>query len=332
MTRDHGIRSKWYSTANADGSEKLPPFVIGKAERPRAFDKKTGDQLGFYYRSNAKAWMTVALYRDWLLSWDSELRAAKRHVILLQDNFSGHIEPEGLTNIRVENFRPNLTAHVQPNDAGIIRCFKAHYRGKFISRAIDRYDGGVTPALIYDLDQLEAMRLADAAWRDVGSQTIANCWRKTGILPDTASADRVDAGLGCAEEQVTNTLKELVERGVLVARNRMAIDELLNPVGPNAESESSMMDGSTLMQILECVQERHSVAAAENDVEPEILPTRKEALAAVATLSKFISVANTPFARKLEGMIATFGRETRLDMAKSMHDTEITEYFVPKEA
>ena len=36
-------------TANADGSEKLPAFIIGKAARPRAFRKKTGAQLGFYY-------------------------------------------------------------------------------------------------------------------------------------------------------------------------------------------------------------------------------------------------------------------------------------------
>ena len=33
---------------------------------------------------------------------------------------SSHIVPEGLQNIRVENFSPNLTAHVQPMDQGII--------------------------------------------------------------------------------------------------------------------------------------------------------------------------------------------------------------------
>lgn len=36
-------------TSNADGSEKLPPFIIGKAAWPRAFNKKRGDQLGFHY-------------------------------------------------------------------------------------------------------------------------------------------------------------------------------------------------------------------------------------------------------------------------------------------
>ena len=36
-------------TSNADGSDKLPPFIIGKAARPRPFQSKTGTQLGFYY-------------------------------------------------------------------------------------------------------------------------------------------------------------------------------------------------------------------------------------------------------------------------------------------
>jgi len=119
-------------TSNADGLEKLPPFVIGKAARPRAFNKKTGTQLGFYYRNNAKAWMTAHLYQDWISDWDRDLQRRGRKIMLLQDNFSGHIVPPGLQNIRVENFEPNLTAHVQPKDQGIIRCFKAHYRKEFI--------------------------------------------------------------------------------------------------------------------------------------------------------------------------------------------------------
>ena len=60
-------------TANADGSEKLPAFIIGKAARPRAFNKKTSKQLGFYYRNNAKAWMTAVLYQEWITAWDEEL-------------------------------------------------------------------------------------------------------------------------------------------------------------------------------------------------------------------------------------------------------------------
>jgi DDE superfamily endonuclease len=126
------VRLTYAFTSNADGSEKLPPIIIGKAKKPQAFQKKSGKQLGFYYRNNAKAWMTSALYQEWIQQWDSELHLKNHKILLLQDNFSGHIVPDGLWNIHVENFEPNLTTHVQPMDQGIIRCFKAHYHAKYI--------------------------------------------------------------------------------------------------------------------------------------------------------------------------------------------------------
>ena len=123
--KQSGVKGKkvWLTyalTSNADGSEKLPPFVIGKAAWPRAFNKKSGAQLGFYYRNNTKAWMTAHLYQGWIQQWDRELQGKQHKILLLQDNFSGHIVPDNLQNIRVKNFEPNLTAHVQPKDQGII--------------------------------------------------------------------------------------------------------------------------------------------------------------------------------------------------------------------
>jgi len=56
--------------------------------------------------------MTAQLYQDWIQQWDRELGIKKRKILLLQDNFSGHILPSDLQNIHVENFEPNLTAHV----------------------------------------------------------------------------------------------------------------------------------------------------------------------------------------------------------------------------
>src|ERR1700733_14143771 len=92
------VRLTYVLTSNADGSEKLPPLVIGKAYKPRAFKKKTGAQLWFYYRNNAKAWMTTPIYQDWIQEWDRKLEASNRKVLLLQDNFKGHTVPDGLRN------------------------------------------------------------------------------------------------------------------------------------------------------------------------------------------------------------------------------------------
>lgn len=53
-----------FFACNATGTEKLPPFFIGKSAKPRCFQKKTGKQLGFYYRNNKKAWMTAILFEE----------------------------------------------------------------------------------------------------------------------------------------------------------------------------------------------------------------------------------------------------------------------------
>ena len=53
-----------FFVCNADGSEKLPLFFVGKAAKPRCFRKKTGKELGFYYRNNKKAWMTAVLFEE----------------------------------------------------------------------------------------------------------------------------------------------------------------------------------------------------------------------------------------------------------------------------
>ena len=171
-------------TSNVNGSDKCQVFIIGKAAQPRVFQKKSGAQLGFYYRSNANAWMTAQLYQEWILQWDHELWIKKRKILLLQDNFSGHIVPLGLQNIRVENFKANLTAHVQPNDQGIIRCFKANYRAMFFQYAVDQYDQGIPPANVFKINQLEAIRMIESAWHNVNASTIRNCWDKAGILPN----------------------------------------------------------------------------------------------------------------------------------------------------
>ena len=259
-------RLTYVFTANADGSEKLKPLVIGKAFKPRAFNNKTGGQLGFSYRNNAKAWMTSEIYQGWLREWDRDLQLKNptRNILLLQDNFSGHIVPEGLQRIRVENFKANLTAHVQPNDAGIIRCFKAHYCRFYFSRAIDHYDQGITPSDVYKINQLEAMRLADAAWREVDMTTIRNCWHKAGILPDASGILTINQAISSrisipistlidspianfnpillAEEAVNKTLDKLQETGVLQEANRMSIEQLLNPVEEHSHTVEDISD------------------------------------------------------------------------------------------
>lgn len=184
-------------TCNADGSEKLPPLYIGKYKRPRCFGRQTPEQQGFYYRFNKKAWMTSVIFDEYVASsflelknkanwnirfirqFDMKMRSEKQHILLTIDNFSGHYINYEPTNIQIEFFEPNLTPFVQPLDAGIIRCFKAHYRKGLCLRAIDRDDEGAED--IFDPNLLEGMKMAKEAWDAVSAETIKNCWKHTKI-------------------------------------------------------------------------------------------------------------------------------------------------------
>ena len=350
------VRITYALTANVDGSEKRRLFIIGRAFKPKAFAKKTGEQLGFYYRNNAKAWMTMLLYQEWICEWDHELQQKNQKILLLQDNFSGHIIPEDLQNICVENSGPNLTAHVQPLDQGIIHCFKAHYHSKFIQRAIENYDKGDSPSEIYKINQLEAMRLADIAWKEVDTTTIRNCWRKADILPafnseawaqpsipvssllDNGSTEQIEAEspLSGAEKDVEEAIDGLATQGMLKECNRMSIEleVLLNPA-----AESQVIDETTEEEICQAVLEAREARDqavndggddVDNDAPVNPCPTYQEVLCVASIIKHYIDGIDDPIGRKLEVVLASFMRQACLDQACTLTTMKITDYFTPK--
>jgi len=128
-------------------------------------------------------------------------------IILLVDNFSGHSVEFTPRNVQVEFFEPNLTAFVQPCDAGIICCFKAHYRREFCLRALDLEEAGKRD--IYKINLLEAMLLAKKAWAAVRQDTISHCWNHTKIQQDlvsyTAPLEPASAAISLPTTPITDT-------------------------------------------------------------------------------------------------------------------------------
>lgn len=349
---------------NADGSKKLPPFIIGKAHKPQAFNNKTSVELGFQYRNNMKAWMTATLYQKWLSDWDRKFRSEDQRILLLQDNFSGHVVPETLTNIDIINFEPNLTAHVQPNDQGIIHCFKAKYHAQFIHYAIHLYKTGITPSQINDIDQLEAMQLTHDAWNEVDTTTIRNCWCKASILSNTsssASSSLIQPGpslpitflihtteslLGChlnepsvvqaAENAVCDALDELEATGALQRSNQMDLAELLNPAtemhntfeATDRDIYQAVMDAKAAW---ETNNARNSDKVDNDHNEPDKAgPTHGEALQAALVLGRYIRKFDDPFMCKLESMLGSVGKRTQVLEMQTMKDMKLTSYFKPK--
>jgi hypothetical protein len=107
------------------------------------------------------------------------MRNEGRHVLLSIDNFSGHYINYEPANVEINFFKPNLTSFIQPLNAGIICCFKAHYRKHFCQRAIDLNEAGVRD--IYTISLKEGMELAEAAWKAITAETIQHCWNHTKV-------------------------------------------------------------------------------------------------------------------------------------------------------
>ena len=119
------------------------------------------------------------LHFRWIIEWDIELQLKNCQIALTLDNFTGHkiqYQPKCITLIY---FEPGLTSHVQPLDAGIICCFKAHYWLQFCLYAIQQDDAEEQD--IYKINLLGAMTMAERAWTSVSPTTIKNCWNHTEI-------------------------------------------------------------------------------------------------------------------------------------------------------
>lgn len=126
---------------NADGSDKFPQVIIGKAHKPVCLKGKTGKQPGFYYHNNTKAWMQTNLVINRINSWNQHLKVEYCTILLLVNKSSGHsvypIRP--LTNTCLNFCSPNLTSHVQPLDSVIIANFKCGYCSEFINFSISQH-------------------------------------------------------------------------------------------------------------------------------------------------------------------------------------------------
>ncbi len=81
---------------NGDGSDRLLLWVIGKYKNPRCFKNINKNTLGCQYRNNSSAWMTREIFLEWLRGFD--LHVLGRKVLLIMDNFSGHIPLDQLPN------------------------------------------------------------------------------------------------------------------------------------------------------------------------------------------------------------------------------------------
>lgn len=160
--------------------DKLKPLVIGKSKKPRCFKNLDMEKLPVCYRWNAKSWMTLAIFKDWLSNLNSEMKTQGRKILLLLDNAPVHPNDIELSNIELLFFPPNTSSLIQPLDQGIIKSFKDYYKKNLsTSMNFDLSNNFTQEEWCKKVDLYQAVVWIAKAFDSVKSKTISNCFAKS---------------------------------------------------------------------------------------------------------------------------------------------------------
>lgn len=157
--------------------EKLQPLVVGKYERPRALKDIDISLLRCKYKWNQNAWITRILFQEWAEQLNDIMKRVNRNICLLLDNFSGHKYLPKYSNVKICYFSPGMTSLLQPLDCGIIRSFKATYRRKLVAFELEQPNK--TASNKFNIKS--AIDYVAAAWEEVSSEVIRNCWSHANV-------------------------------------------------------------------------------------------------------------------------------------------------------
>ncbi|XP_064475381.1 tigger transposable element-derived protein 6-like [Ornithodoros turicata] len=177
------------------GTAKLKPLVIGKSRNPRAF--KNVRSLLVDYRWNQKAWMTSAIFTEWLLQLEKKMKEQKRHIAVILDNCSAHSKVPKMTYVKVLLLPPNCTSVLQPLDQGIIRSLKSHYRRRMLEEILINIEAKVPKPTNIDIRQ--AIEMLTGAWRSVMQEVVETCWRKAWFI-ESRDDGTIFTAANCCDE------------------------------------------------------------------------------------------------------------------------------------
>jgi hypothetical protein len=314
---------------NSTGTDIFRPLFIAYAAKPRCFGGKSGQELGFLYFNNQKAWMTSIIFREYLRAFDHYVN---RPVYLLLDNASCHnvFESLNLKNISYDFLPPNTTSKLQPLDQGIIACFKKRYRKKQISWGLDQLEIGANP---YKIDQLQAMRWSVAIWRGIEPVIISNCWRHTRLLDD--SSMYVEMGI---ESQNDSEFEADYAQFIANAGIQKAMDSehFLSPIEEDIQHTTEELTDEEIVTLVQPVEEERE-EKEEMEISPYLVMEKKQKVIALAQVIALVENLENPsetqkrlqedvvhYLRRMQGDIR---REMAVEKQKGIQ-TCITDYFI----
>lgn len=284
-TKKDKARITVHFCCNADGSDKVPAWFIGKSAKPRCFGAANINinALNCVWKSNGKAWMTGELMIQWL-QWFSQRIGSNRRILLVMDNFSAHTaavqqiqQHQPLQNITVCWLPPNSTAKTQPLDQGIIRTYKAHYRKSWLLYMLDQFNKELNP--LRTMNVLKAVRWSIQAWQAVTTEAIQNCWKRSGLVVNNSSDLLPLQGL---EQELVQLMTGLQRQERI--QQAMSVHTLLNL---EIEVIQDQLDDVDLTE--QIAQQFDPQPDYESDEEEEVIPkiTTLQALHAVELLQLY---------------------------------------------
>ena len=196
---------------SADGGKVGKPIVIWRSKKPRCFRlASASDKLAeVSYFDDSKSWMQVKIMEKVLDTLNHQIKKQGRKVILFLENATVH--PTSLidmySNIKIVFLPKNTTSRLQPLDAGIIQSFKTKYREKLMCHVIARINDDLTASEIAKgIDIFHTITWVADSWKEVGAETIKNCFAKCGIT-DQIGQDEEEL----VDQEFSSLFNELVD-------------------------------------------------------------------------------------------------------------------------
>ena len=168
--------------------------------------------------------MDKATFEKWLSTWHTNLVTEQKKIILILDNFRGHIV--NIVDYPMITFKflpPSTTSLTQPLDGGIIQSFKAKYLSFFVKNLIKNIDSGHVSKITKKVTLLDALNWVHESWSCVTRETVVNCWCHFGY------DHKIQLNY---EAELTNSLNRLS----LLTSNCCSSDEYIQSVTFNFEN------------------------------------------------------------------------------------------------
>lgn len=215
-------------SVNADGSDRLHPFVVGPHPLPPEI--VADENRNFQFACNSKAWIPPTMLRDWLMALDWRMRVSDRNIVLIVDSVAAtSVQKVSLSNVKMHFVERNHAGELcmRSLEMGIAAALKRRYRYQFLDYALDQREEGELD--IFDVPLQKVVEWVAAGWQSIPRSRIMASFAQAGvpimsetgndIISDNRADDKLDA-------QIQVLLKRL---------KPMSPMRLLEVVAPSAE-------------------------------------------------------------------------------------------------